>query len=431
MSHIIIILCLFATSSASAADYFLTPTGDDALTGTSVESAWRSIVRVNATTLRPGDRVLFQSGARFEGHLHLTAEDAGKVGAPVSIASFGKGRATIVAGQGVGIQVESAGHIVISDLIVEGSGASTNSAHGILCDNQLGGFQRLSNLRIEDVSVKGFGLLGILITGKRMGYEQVRVSRCEFADNRRGGMEIAGRLPGDATEYAHADVRVSQCTAHDNLGDPDYLANHSGSGIVLYQVEGGVIEQCRAWGNGGLCRSPHGGPVGIWVCESRRVSIQCCESFSNRTSNCDGGGFDLDGGCSECVLQFNFSHDNDGPGLMAYTYEGASHADHGNVIRYNISARDSRISRVYAGLWVRNDGNGMSGLDVYGNLIWAGPNTAHAAYVDGGGIEAHIHHNLFVGSNGAMPLKIEKPSVALRFSHNLQLGCQHERASAK
>ena len=145
-------------------------------------------------------------------------------------------------------------------------------------------------------------------------------------DNLRGGMEVAGRLPWDATAYAHADVRVTHCQAFDNTGDPAYFKNHSGSGIVLYQVDGGLMEDCAAWNNGALCRASGGG-VGLWTCASRRVVIQHCESFANRTSGGDGGGFDLDGGSVDCVLQYNYSHDNDGPGLMVYTYPYASHTD--------------------------------------------------------------------------------------------------------
>jgi len=61
-------------------------------------------------------------------------------------------------------------------------------------------------------------------------------------------MEVAGRLPWDSPNYAHADVRVRHCQAFDNTGDPDYQKNHSGSGIVLYQVDGGAIEHCVACG---------------------------------------------------------------------------------------------------------------------------------------------------------------------------------------
>lgn len=238
-------------------------------------------------------------------------------------------------------------------------------------------------------------------------------------ENLLGGMEVAGRLPWDAPSYAHADVQVTDCRAFDNPGNPDYHNNHSGSGIVLYEVDGGLMDRCAAWNNGGLNGSTGGGPVGLWTCASRRVTIQHCESFGNRTQGADGGGFDIDGGSEDCVLQYNYSHDNDGPGLMVYTYAYASHTDRGNVVRFNISENDSRRSRAYAGLWIRNDGNGMKGVEVYNNTILVGPWTGQAAGIYGQGVEASFRNNLFLARGGAIPARVENPHGKLRFENNL------------
>jgi len=401
------------------ADYFLKPSGDDGAAGTSPRLAWRSIERVNRTRFQPGDRILFQARKSFAGNLLLTAEDAGASNAPVVITSFGKGRATLFAGNGFGVKAENAGDILVSNLIVSGSGSSKNSACGIVFDNQRGGQDRLERVQIENVEVCGFGMFGILITGQEAGYHDVQVNHCQLHHNLRGGMEIAGRLAYDSPLYAHSKVRVSYCDAFANSGDPNYLKNHSGSGIVLYQVDGGLVEHCRAWGNGGLCRSSTGGGVGLWACAARRVTIEHCESFENRTGGKDGGGFDLDGGCSECVLQYNYSHDNDGPGLMVYTYAYASYSDRDNIVRFNISENDSRRSRAYAGLWVRSDGQGMSGIEIYNNTVRVGAWTDQAALVHGDGVAASFRNNLFLTPKRVVPLRVEAPHSGLRFENNL------------
>ena len=186
---------------------------------------------------------------------------------------------------------------------------------------------------------------------------------------------------------------------------------------MLYQVDGGVIEDCAAWNNGAECRSKSGGGVGLWTCASRRVVIQHCESFANRTSGADGGGFDLDGGCIDCVLQYNYSHDNDGPGLMVYTY--ASHQDRGSVVRFNISENDSRKSRTYAGLWLRSDGPKMSGVEIYNNTVFIGPWTDQAASVHGHEVEASFRNNIFVATGTPVPLRVTQPHGGLRFEGNL------------
>lgn len=414
-------LMLLVFSSApplAATDYFIRSNGDDAAKGDSTNAAWQTIARVNRARFQPGDRLLFEASASFAGNLLLSAEDAGTSNAPVVIGSFGPGRATILAGQQTGVTVENAGGIAIENLLVVGAGRTNNSGYGIRCDNTLTNGQRLGYLRIANVEAQGFGIFGILVAGTHAGFEHVLITNCVMHDNLRGGMEVAGRLPWDSSVYAHADVLVTHCQAHDNTGDPTYLRNHSGSGMVLYQVDGGVMEYCTAWNNGTLCGSSGGG-VGLWTCASRRVVIQFCESFDNRTSGADGGGFDIDGGSVDCVLEYNYSHDNDGPGLMVYTYPYASFIDRGSVVRFNISENDARKNRYYAGLWVRTDGKDMTGLEIYNNTVVIGPWTDQAAHIYARGVEARLWNNLFIGTGSALPLRVEEPAGRVRFENNL------------
>ena len=414
------ILLLFTVSgSASATTYFVRESGNDSASGDSPTTTWRTIGRVNQAHLHPGDRVAFQSGESFAGNLHLTAECSGTTNASVVINSTGDQPATLLAGTGTGIQVENAGGCALENLIIVGAGSTTNTGYGVRCDNTRPESVPLDYLRLANLEVRGFGQHGILVGGERGGFRHVLITNCVARENLRGGMEIAGRLPYDSPAYVHADVTITHCRAFDNTGDPNYMKNHSGSGIVLYQVDGGLMDHCTAWNNGGLCRSRTGGGVGLWTCSSRRVVIQHCESFRNRTSSADGGGFDIDGGSENCVLQYNYSHDNDGPGLMVYTYPYAQHPDRDNVVRFNISENDSRKSRTYAGLWVRSDGKGMTGVQIYNNTVQVGPWTDQAVYVDGNGVEAHLRNNIFIAKGRAVPLRAEKARERLRFENNL------------
>jgi Right handed beta helix region len=417
-SGLAMLLLVAGARPVAGTDYFVSQHGHDEAQGTSTNAAWRSIERANRASLQPGDRVLFEAAASFAGNLLISAEDAGTPNAPVVIGSFGEGRATILAGRQNGITVENAGGIVLENLILAGAGRTNNAGYGICCENTMTNGQRLVGLCISNVEARDFGIFGILVSGTHAGYEHVLITHCTMHDNLRGGMEVAGRLPWDSMVYAHADVHVCDCQAFGNTGDPDYLKNHSGSGIVLYQIDGGVMENCTAWNNGALCRSSGGG-VGLWTCESRRVVIQFCESFGNRTSGGDGGGFDLDGGSVDCALQYNYSHDNDGPGLMVYTYPYASFADHGGVVRFNISENDARKGRRYAGLWVRTDGKEITGLEIYNNTVVIGPWTDQAALINAHGVEARVRNNIFISSGSARPLRVEQPQERVRFENNL------------
>lgn len=412
-------LALIQTLSLWATDFHCDAVnGNDDHSGTA-EQPWRSLARANSARLQPGDRLLFRGGQTFVGNLRIEAADAGTVEQPVVIGSYGEGRATLEAGDGTGVLVENAGGIRLENLVVIGSGPARNQGSGVSFQNRRADAARLKSVRIENVEARGFGRHGIVFYGERAGFEQVRLLRCVASTNRDGGIELTGGLPWDSPEYVHADVEVRDCQAFDNTGNPDFLGNHSGSGIVVYQVDGALIEHCVAHHNGVRCRSPAGGPVGIWTCASRRVVIQHCESYANQTGAMDGGGFDIDGGSTECVLQYNFSHDNDGTGFMVYTYAQASHTDRDNVVRFNFSVRDAKKAPGHGGILVGNHGASEHNLLVCHNTVIAGSNSLAAVSTMGRNLEVHFHNNIFVSEGEAPLVAIEQPEAGVRFEQNL------------
>ena len=75
--------------SAGAAEYYVdSAAGDDAAAGTSPQTAWRSLEKVNAAELRPGDVVRFKRGGLWRGSL---APRSGEPGNPVTYTSYGTG----------------------------------------------------------------------------------------------------------------------------------------------------------------------------------------------------------------------------------------------------------------------------------------------------------------------------------------------------
>ena len=70
--------------------YYVSPAGNDAATGTSPQAAFRSVARVNALDLQPGDQVLFEGGKTF-------ALPAGS-GAEKAVNAFGSNGARTLSG---------------------------------------------------------------------------------------------------------------------------------------------------------------------------------------------------------------------------------------------------------------------------------------------------------------------------------------------
>jgi len=198
----------------------------------------------------------------------------------------------------------------------------------------------LRHLRLDSLDVSGYRGAGVDIGSWNgtSGYDDVRVTNSALHGNGEAGIASYAEFPF----IGHADWYVGNCKAFDNSGRPEITTTHTGNGIVLSGIDGAVIERCEAYHNGWLNGNPGGGPVGIWGWDCNNLTIQYCESHHNESgAGRDGGGFDLDGGCTNSVLQYNYSYNNEGPGYLLCQFPQAP-AMHDLVVRYNISHNDAR-----------------------------------------------------------------------------------------
>ncbi len=363
-------------------DYYISLLGDDSNSGSSETQPWRSIERVNATELLPGDSVWFHANQIFYGNLCLADVRESHRGTPgvVTIGSYGEGRATIDAGSGTGFVAKNRGGVHLQDLNFIGSGASENTGSGVLFVNTLPGNAKFADIRIHRVDVSGFRDSGINFTaeptdGSWSGFRDVRITDSTSHDNGDAGISCIGAWNPEQSGYAHTDFYVGNCSAYRNAGISG-KGNHSGNGIVLGQVDGATIEYCCAYENGTLNDYEGGGPVGIWVWDANRVVIQFNESHHNHTgSRKDGGGFDLDGGVTNSTVQYNYSHDNDGAGYLLAQFSGAR-PFYGNMLRYNLSVNDGRKNS-YGGihLWSTGSNGGITDTTFFENRVYMAQST--------------------------------------------------------
>jgi hypothetical protein len=433
---------LAAESADPGRAYYVDPRGRDENPGTRPELAWRTIARANRHEFRPGDRLLFAGGKVFQGNLVLGARQGGTSDRPVIIGSYGPGRASIKAGLGTAVLVKDSGGVEVRDLVCIGSGATTNHGAGVAFVNTLPGNVRLNFVRIRNVEAHGYGCdikpaagdaggfqppagCGIFVGGaprdhSKSGFADILIDNCDAHDNEFYGALISGTWHQNPDRYANTALVVAACRFHGNPGDPEYRDNHSGSGILVEDTDGALVERCAAWENGALCNKGPGGPCGIWTAGSRRVIIQHCESFRNRTGTSpDGDGFDLDGGSIDCLVQYNYSHDNDGAGILVYTYAGAPLADRGNIVRFNVCENDAVKLPRYGAIYVGNDGHGMSGIEVYNNTLIAGRSADAAVNLHGTNIGVAFRNNLILARAGGALVKMDQHADTIVFQGNL------------
>jgi hypothetical protein len=311
----------FTTPCAHAATYYISPSGSDSAAGTQA-APFEDCLGVYGK-LHAGDTVLIAAGTTVTGLFYVTVPNV-----TLGVYPAGGASATIDSGAKSAIFCQSVGGLTISNLNCVGT-TGANSAGIYLYDTAP---SQQSGITVSNVTATGYtyGLYACstLATG---GYSNVTVSGSRFFGNQLAGLVTYAPTPG-----ANANWVVSDDVFSGNLGVAG--TQNSGSGICLGQCANSFVEQCTAYGNG----NPGNGGVGIWTYESNAVVIENCTSHDNHTGGgSDGDGFDLDGGCQNCVIEDCTSYDNDGDGYLICQYAGAT-PNTGNRILDNGSVGDGR-----------------------------------------------------------------------------------------
>ncbi|MFN7139847.1 MAG: hypothetical protein ACK4UN_10960, partial [Limisphaerales bacterium] len=127
------VVCFFAScvTPTLAATYYVSPAGNNNYDGLSPETAWQGIDKVNTIAFQPGDSILFAGGETFSGNVYFDSEDRGTSQNPITVGSFGIGRATINAGMEAGFYAYNTAGVVIRDLNFVGAGPRQNTKNGI------------------------------------------------------------------------------------------------------------------------------------------------------------------------------------------------------------------------------------------------------------------------------------------------------------
>jgi len=369
-----IVLCfsLFVAGELTGQEknYYVSKSGDDSRDGLSIQTAWRSLDKISNFDFNPGDSLMLEGGVEFKGTINLTSDDNGSPGKPVVVTSYGNKKATIAAGDGEGLQANNTSFIRIVSLKFEGSGVSSNKGNGIhfFANDSL---NSPSDIEVIDCDVRGFKTFGIGFGANDnisyKGYRNVRIIHCNVSENGQAGISSYGSYLG----FQHAHFYISNCKVFENRGIPSRTESHTGNGIVMAMIDDLLIEQCEAYRNGADNRCTAGGPVGIWVWMCKNAVIQYCVSHDNYAGlTKDGGGFDIDGGASNCTLQYNYSYNNEGAGYLLAEY-GAVFPYTNNIVRFNISFNDGRKNG-YGGIsiWGAGKEYRVTNTYIYNNTIY-------------------------------------------------------------
>ena len=376
------------SEGAHGRSYFVSLSGDDNNPGFR-EKPWKSIARINSAHFKPGDSILFEGGSSFAGAIVLDSLDSGNELFAVTIGSWGKGKAIINGGKTAAINIYGCSFVSLKDLIVRGIGRKDgNSSDGILITHS-------RHIALTGIEISGFQHSGLYVNL----CSAMIINDVHAHDNGFAGIHISGNTAGDSLKFENEDIYIGYCTTDNNPGDPTALTNHSGNGIVAASVRRGTIEYCEASNNGWDMPWTGNGPVGIWIWDCSDFRIQHCISHDNKTNPVaqDGGGFDLDGGVSNSVIQYCLSYNNMGAGIGLFEFGDAKPWEN-NTIRYNISYNDGSLNGGSVAIWRGSPEMKMRRCQVYNNTFYNSTKRGYSFTVENSCPGFEFRNNIFVYS---------------------------------
>ena len=339
--------------------------GSDAEDGLAPQKAWRTLARVNAHFLIPGDSVRFKRGTTCSGALRPLG--LGSAEAPIVVGAYGSGPLPIIDAHGeeAALVLVDLSGFEIGELELTGGGS-----WGVLVVASAGTVRhvRLANLRVHDVfageiSSKQTGLVVFAPGGPGGRFEDVVVDGVDaWNTDQWSGIHFYGALWDSGTELSR-DVVIRNSTVHHVHGD----------GIVVFGARDAVIETSVAHHTGLQPKETIGTPNGIWTWWCDRCTVQYNEGYATHSPGVDGGVFDIDWATRSNVVQYNYGHDAQAYCVAVFGAEGWTTRD--AVIRYNVCAHNGRgnssTGDVHLLTWT---GGALDGVAIYNNtFVWDPP----------------------------------------------------------
>lgn len=362
-------------------NFYISNSGSDTNPGDHPSVPLATFARPNARTFMPGDSLFLEGGSTIAGNLYLSSEDGGDETNPVVITSYGTGTATILSPIFTAIYIEDTDGIVIDNLELSTPQVSNLFHFGVFVFHSDAAKINLSGIRLSRLDIHGFNI-GISVGGESsiLGFRNGEISHCHIHNCQEAGIFTWGGYTQFSDGLPHKNWWIHHNLVEQipGLADP---TRHSGNGIMVSRMDSSIIEynEVRFCGANNLhC----GGPVGLWAFQASNILIQYNESHHNSNGQgCDGGGFDFDGGVTNSVMQYNYSHDNDGAGFLVAQYAYAPPLEN-ITIRYNISENDGE-EEDYGGItvWTSEIGDYPTIRDVfiYNNTVYSSATSTSTA----------------------------------------------------
>ena len=375
---------LFTLKAQIGTTYYIdSTTGKDGAAGTSPSSAWQTIAKVNGTTFKPGDSILFKCGEVWSG-VTLQPKGSGSSGHPIVVSKYGTGNLPLIKANTASshptnaVSLTNQEYFTISNLEItnnyqESSTSTANKIGVLVTASNIGVVHSitLKDLEIHDVlgsyySNVNTGGIFCSITGSSTPtwFDSLLIDHCHVYNVDRTGISNQSSWGGSRTIksnsgwYPSTHLIVQNCEV-DSSGANSMIIRVAQTPMIQYNKV--YKSSIRYSGNS------------IFVFNCNDAIIQHNEGSFNvfNSGDADASAFDGDYRCHRTVIQYNYSHDNDGGAWVIVSDPSFSGTfDDSCIIRYNISQNDCHSNSSHEQSIVRIDGN-ITNTFVYNNTIYS------------------------------------------------------------
>lgn len=326
---------VWLSSPAHSASFYLDGLkGKDSNTGRAPDQAWRSLSKANANSFQPGDTLMLKRSSRFEGGLSLSL--IGTASQPMVISSYGDGPAPIIDAKGhvAGVHLKNSRHVLVKDLEITADGGKTQDGskpgfrYGVYVQAING---PVSHITIDNLTIhKIYPEAAKKHEGKNPTTYLGTAIAIEGEEDKPGSdFIVRGCRITNVGFKAVSFSRVQKVQVLDNQ-----MTDIGGPAIQPGRVDDLIVRGNTVVRSGSsLDPRMHSRGSGIWPWTCRRVLIEN-NKFMHARGKGDSCGIHIDYNCSDVVVQYNLSIDNEGG------FAEILGKNHNCAYRYNISIND-------------------------------------------------------------------------------------------
>lgn len=341
--------------------YVNASTGNDANTGRSPQTAFKTLAHLSAQVL-PANSVVLITGSFASGDALSFTAGTSALG-PVSVGSYAGGAKINSGNSAACVVATNVPSLTIGNLTCVGGGNTTNTTAGIQVINSQSGNTTLPGPTIAGNNVSGYGLNGVQVLGSSgtSGFNGVTiynnivhdVTGNYLATNGSSCIQVSAPsgYGSGITSPTFLNVFVIGNLVYNCTGTVS-ASNWVGSGIFVGQTTNATISFNIAHDFGQNSTYNGSGAGGIWTADGTNHTISFNECYNGQAGSggIDGGCFDLDGGVTNSVIEYNYAHDSTGWGYLFDNYPDAANLVHGNnTIRFNVGQNNGKLNGGSAG----------------------------------------------------------------------------------